>query len=122
MHENGWDLANIQAKYRLVLPGDICNFNLLDAIDKHNWFIQGWLPSMISATFWNKGRVQLMFGNCNQVGEVAVLVDGSEVEKSKPKGRKTKASFNVDKGSNLTILADSGAIIKLFDINIKCGK
>ena len=122
MHENGWDLANIKAKYRLVLPGDACNFNLLDAISKHNWFIQGWLSSMISTTFWSKGRVQLRFGNCNEVGEVAVLVDGTEVDKSKPNGKETTASFNVDEGTNLTIVADTRAIIKLFDINIECGE
>ena len=122
MHENGWDLAEIQANYRLVLPRDACNFNLLDAISKHSWFIQGWLPSMISATFWAKGKVQLMFGNCNEVGEVVVLVDGNEVEKSKPNGRKTNATFYVDEDSKLVIKADSRAIIKLFEINIECGK
>ena len=122
MHENGWDLANIRDKYRLVLPGDACNFNLLDTIGKHNWYIQGWLPSEISATFWAQGRVHLRFGNCNEVGEVAVLIDGTEVEKSKPNGRKTTTTFNVNEGTNLTIVADNRAIIKLFDINIECGE
>ena len=77
---------------------------------------------MISATFWEQGRVHLRFGNCNEVGEVSVHVDGTEVEKSKPNGRETNATFNVDEGSKLVIKADSRAIIKLFDINIECGK
>ena len=122
MTENGWDLSNINAKRRLVLPGNECNFSLLDTISKHNWFIQGWIPSMISTTFWAKGRVQLKFGNCNEVGEVAVLVDGNEVKKSNPNGKVTTATFNVDEGSNLTVKADSRAIIKLFDIRVGCGK
>ena len=122
MHENGWDLANIRAKYRLVLPGDRCDFDLLKDISENSWYIRGWLPSMISATFWAPGRVYLRFGNCNVNGEVAVLVDGTEVEKAKPDGRETTAAFNVDEGTNLTIVADNRAIIKLFDINIKCGK
>ena len=121
MTDNGWDLANIDTKHRLVLPGGECDYNLLLTITKLNWIIQGWLPSMISATFWSKGRVELKFGNCNEVGEVAVFVDGTEVEKSKPNVEVTRAAFNVDEGSNLTIRADNRAIIKLFDINIECG-
>ena len=122
MHENGWDLANIRAKERLVLPGDTCNFDLLKDISENNWYIQGWLPTMISTTFWAPGRVHLTFGNCNVNGEVALLVDGIEVEKSKPNGRETNATFNVDEGSKLVIKADSLAIIRLFEINIECGK
>ena len=121
MHENGWDLANIKARYRLVLPRDVCNFALLDDISKHHWYTQEWPTSMISTTFWGQGRVHLTFGNCNEVGEVALLVDGTEVEKSKPNGRGTNATFNVDEGSKLVIKADSRAIIKLFDIHIECG-
>ena len=122
MTDNGWDLANIDVDDRLVLPRHKCDYNFLLTMSKLNWIIQGWSPSMISRTFWSKGRVQLKFGNCNEVGEVAVLVDGTEVEKSKPNGKETTATFNVDKGSNLTVMADNRAIIKLFDINIKCGK
>ena len=121
MTDNGWDLANIDTKHRLVLPGGECDYNLLLTMTKLTWIIQRWLPSMISATFWSKGRVELKFGNCNEVGEVAVFVDGTEVEKSKPNVEVTRAAFNVDEGSNLTIRADSRAIIKLFDINIECG-
>ena len=121
MTENGWDMSNINPDRRLVLPRYECNFNLLDTIAKHNWFIQGWHPAMISATFWAKGKVQLVFGNCNEVGEVVVEVDGNEVEKSKPYGRQTNATFNVDEDSKLVIKADSKAIIKLFEINIECG-
>ena len=122
MHENGWDLANIRAKERLVLPGHRCDFDLLKDISENNWYIQGWLPSMISATFWAQGRVHLRFGNCNVNGEVAILVDGTEVGKSLPNGEQTNATFNVDEGSKLIIKADNRAIIKLFDINIDCGK
>ena len=121
MAENGWDMSNINPDRRLVLPRYECNFNLLDTIAKHNWFIQGWHPAMISATFWAKGRVQLQFGNCNVNGEVAILVDGTEVGKSLPNGEQTNATFNVDEGSKMIIKTDNRAIIKLFDIDIECG-
>ena len=121
MHENGWDLSKIQENSRLVLPGHACNYNLLDAISKHNWIIQGWKPSMISATFWAKGKVQLIFGNCNEVGEVVVQVDGNEIKKSEPNGGQTNATFIVDEDSKLVIKADSRAIIRLFKIYIECG-
>ena len=122
MTENGWDFSKIiNPDRRLVLPRYECNYNLLDTIAKHNWIMRGWLPSMISATFWAKGRVQLLFGNCNVDGEVTILVDGTEIEKSKPDGKQTNATFNVDEGSKLIIKADNRAIIKLFDIDIECG-
>ena len=122
MHENGWDLANIEAKERLVLPGDTCNFDLLKDISENNWYIQGWLPSMISATFWAPGRVYLRFGNCNVNGEVAVLVDGTEVAKSNSISGETTATFNVEEGSVLEIKADNRAIIRLKDLQIECGR
>ena len=121
MKENGWDLDNLDKERRLVLQGKQCDLTLLEHIIKLPWLVQGWLPSMISTTFWSKGKGELQFSNCNNQGEVSVLIDGTEVGKSKPYGEKTTARFNFDEASNLTIKADRLAIVKLFSLKIKCG-
>ena len=121
MHEGGWNLDEINQKERLVLPGQTC-IRTLDQMNKYSWFIQGWSPQKISKSFWNDGRVDLSFGNCNNEGEVAILVDGTEIKKSKAYGEETKVSLNVQDGTNLTIRADDRGIIRLFDLQIECGE
>ena len=121
MKEGGWELDGIIEKERLILPGKTC-FNIAKQIDEFPYFVQGWIPSMISNTFWGSGRVTLKFGNCNNQGEVTILVDGTEIAKSKSNGRVTIASFNVEEGTVLEIKSDNLAIIRLLDLQIECGK
>ena len=122
MEENGWNLENIDKEARLVLPKGTCNWKLLDAVENHNWFEGGWKPSSISTSFWDHGKVTMTFRNCNNQGEVSVLVDGTEIQKSKPKGEIATAIFMVQEGSNLTIATDDRGIIKLMDVKIECGE
>ena len=121
MKEGGWDLKGIDEKERLVLPGQTC-FNVRKQIKEFPDFVQGWLPSTISNTFWGSGRVTLKFSNCNNQGEVTIHVDGTEIAKSKLNGEETTASFNVQEGTVLEIKADNRAIIRLKDLQIECGK
>ena len=122
MKENGWDLDNIEKEYRLVLSGQQCNPKFFDGSRFSNWLVQKWSTSMISTTFWSKGRATIKFGNCNKLGEVRVLIDGTEVGKSTSNGKTATVSFNFDEGSNFTIKAEGQSIIKLFSLKIKCGK
>ena len=123
MKENGWNIDNINTQAaRLVLPKGTCNWMLLDAIETHDWYEGGWDPSSISTNFWDHGKVTLRFGNCNDHGEVTILVDGTEIKKSRPKGGETTAVFMVNEGSNLTIATDNRGIIKLMDLKIECGE
>ena len=121
MKENGWNLDNIEEENRLVLRGKQCDRSLFDGSTFSNWLVQGWHTSMISTSFWSKGRAALKFGNCNDQGNVTVLIDGTEVGKSKSNGEKTTVSFDFDEGSNLTIHAEGRSVIKLFGLKIKCG-
>ena len=121
MKEGGWDLENIHAKERLVLPDHTCDA-FLDRIDKHKWLVQKWTSSMISTSFWGIGRVNLKFDNCNNEGEVSIHVDGTEIAKSKSVGGESITKFNVEEGSVLEIKADNRAIIRLNDLQIECGK
>ena len=122
MKENGWNLDNIDVERRLVLRGKECNPKLFDGSRFSNWLVQTWSTSMISTTFWSKGRAKLKFGNCNDQGDVTVLIDGTEVGKSTSNGKTATVSFNFDEGSNFTIKAEGQSIIKLFSLKIKCGK
>ena len=121
MKEGGWDLKHIHEKERLVLPGQTCVKKLMD-IKTFPWILQKWTPSSISTTFWGNGRAVLTFDNCNNEGEVAVVVDGTEVAKSKSVGGDSTATFNVEEGTVLTIQADSRSIIRITDLQIECGK
>ena len=121
MKEGGWDLESIDEKERLVLPRQTC-FKLVDEIAEHPWLVQRWIPNMISTAFWGSGRVSLKFNNCNNQGEVTILVDGTEIAKSKSVGGETTASFNVEEGTVLQIKADNRAIIRIKDLQIQCGK
>ena len=122
MKENGWVLDNIDEENRLVLRGKQCNLKLLDGSRGSNWLVQTWSTSMISTTFWSKGRANLKFGNCNNKGDVTVLIDGTEVGKSTSNGETANVTFKFDEGSKLTIKAEGRAVIKLFSLKIKCGK
>ena len=122
MKDNGWDLDSIDEGNRLVLHGKRCDLKLLDGTPGSNWLVQRWSTSMISTTFWSKGRAKLKFGNCNNQGEVSVMIDGTEVGKSTSNEEKSTVSFNFDEGSNLTIKAEGRSIIKLFSLKINCGK
>ena len=121
MKENGWDLDNLDQD-RLVLRGQQCNPKLFDGSRFSNWLVQTWSTSMISTTFWSKGRAKLKFDNCYNQGEVSVLIDGTEVGKSTSNGKTATVSFNFDEGTNLTIKAEGQSIIKLYSLKIKCGK
>ena len=121
MKEGGWDLKNIKEKERLVLPGQTCEA-AVDLIEKHSWFVQQWAPSVISTTFWGSGRVNLKFNNCNNQGEVTILVDGTEISKSKSVGGDSTAAFNVEEGTIVEIKVDNRGIIQLIDLQIECGK
>ena len=121
MEEGGWDLESIIEKERLALPGQTCD-KIFNRIKENPWFVQKWFPTMISTTFWGSGRVTLMFDNCNNQGEVSVLVDGTEIANSRPNGEEPKATFNVEEGTVLEIKADNRAIIRIIGIKIECGK
>ena len=121
MIESGWDLGNVEERERLVLPGRICN-NYVDQMEEHPWFVQQWSPSTISTKFWSNGRATLAFNNCNKEGEVTIVVDGTEIAKSKPVGGETIAAFNVEEGTVLEINADTRAIIRLNGLDLECGK
>ena len=122
MEDNGWDLKAIDKKTdpRLVLSEETCK-RKLEFIEHFNWVVQGWSNSAISTRFWGRGRAKLTFGNCNNEGEVSVLLDGKEIKKSKPNGEKTTVSFDMKEGSNLTITTDNRSIIKLIRLKLKCG-
>ena len=121
MKEGGWDLDSIHEKERLVLPGQTCDV-VFNRIEKYNWIIQKWFPMMVSTTFWGSGRVTLKFDNCNNQGEVSVIVDGIKVANSKSHVEEPTATFNVEEGTVLEIKADNRAIIRLNDLKVKCGK
>ena len=121
MQENGWDLQNSYQDNRLALTENACG-NILDTIDKHKWMIQQWSTSAISTSFWGDGRAKLEFGNCNVEGQVKVLLDGKEIGNSTIGKKRTSVSFNVATGSNLTIQADDRSVIRLFNLNLDCGK
>ena len=120
MEDNGWDLNAIDTETRLVFQKESCQ-KKFDFANGYNELVQGWSNSAISTTFWGNGRAKLTFANCNNVGEVSVLLDGKEIKKSKPNVEKTTVSFTVREGSNLTITTDNRAIIKLIRLKLKCG-
>ena len=117
MKEGGWDLKNIHEKERLVLPDETCQNP-----ETFRWMVQKWTEATISTTFWGSGRVNLKFDNCNLEGEVKVLIDGTEIAKSKSVGGETTATFNAEEGTILEVKADSRAIIRITDLEIECGK
>lgn len=121
MKEGGWDLDGIIEKERLILPGQTC-FNIAKQVNEFPYFVQGWIPTMISNSFWGSGRVTLKFGNCNNQGEVTIVADGNEIAKSKLNGGETTASFNIEEGMVLEIKADNRGVIRLLDLQIECGK
>ena len=121
MKAGGWDLKHIHEKERLVLPEQTCEKKLM-FIKTFPWIIQKWAPSVISTTFWGNGRAVLTFDNCNNQGEVTILVDGNEVAKSKSVGGDSTATFDVEQGTVLTIKTDNRSIIRISDLQIECGK
>ena len=122
MRENGWDLQNIHAKKRLVMTEEAC-WNLLDTIDKHKWMVQQWATSSISTSFWSEGKAMLKFGNCFNEGKVTVFLDGKEIgNSSHSKDNSKTVTFNVAAGSILDIKTDDRSIIRLFELNLECGK
>ena len=121
MNEHGWNLQNILQARRLLLNEQAC-LNRLSRIKENPWMVQGWSTSSISTSFWGIGTANLEFGNCNKEGEVSVIIDGTEIAKSKPHGAKTNAKFDVQEGTNLTIKTDNKAIIRLIQLELECGK
>ena len=121
MEEHGWDLTAINKDTRLVLTQSACE-KRLNILESHSWMVQQWSATMISTEFWGVGAATLEFGNCNNEGEVTVLLDDGEIAKSKLNEDMSNVTFNVDEGSILTIRADDKAIIRLFSLELKCGK
>ena len=112
MEENGWNLENISTEDRLVLSKRGC-WNLLDTIEKHKWMKQQWTTSTITTSFWGEGKASLEFGNCNNEGRVAVLLDGNEIGNTTLSKESTTVMFNVVAGSTLSIQTDDLSIIKM---------
>ena len=83
---------------------------------------QQWSTAWISTSFWGVGSATLEFGNCNNAGDVTVLLDGGEIAKSKVSDDMSSVTFNFDEGSVLNITANGKAIIRLFSLESKCGK
>ena len=71
---------------------------------------------------WGTGKATLEFGNCYNEGQVTVLLDDNEIAKSKEGEFKSKVTFDVADGSTLTIKTDNKAIIRLFRLDLECGK
>ena len=121
MREHGWDLTAINADTRLVLTERACD-KRLDFLESHKWKVQQWSTASISTSFWGVGTATLEYGNCNNAGDVTILLDDSEIAKSKINEEMSNVTFNVDEGTILTIRANDRAIIRLFNLELKCGK
>ena len=121
MKEHGWNLEAINADTRLVLTQRAC-MKLLHNLKDFEWMDQQWSTTSISTSFWGVGSATLEFGNCNKAGDVTVLLDDVEIAKSKINVDMSNVTFNVGHGSVLTIRANDKAIIRLFSLEVKCGK
>ena len=121
MKEHGWDLTAINADTRLVLTQSACE-KRLHTLESFKWMDQQWSTAWISTSFWGVGSATLEFGNCNNAGDVTVLLDDGEIAKSKINVDMSNVTFNVEHGSVLTIRANDKAIIRLFSLELKCGK
>ena len=105
---------------RLIFTDRAC-WNLLDTIDKHKRLVQQWSASTITTSFWSDGKATLKFGNCNNEGQVLVLLDGTEIANSTLSKDSTTVTFNVAEGSILSLKADDRSIIRLFYLELECG-
>ena len=121
LEENGWVLDSKPMYDRLVFTHRGC-WDLLDTIDKHKWMVQQWSTTAISTDFWDNGKATLQFGNCNNEGQVTILLDGTEIARSDLGKERTTVTFNVDERSNLTIKTDDRSVIRLFHLKLDCGK
>ena len=106
---------------RLMLTQHACN-NQLEILKANNWVVQQWTTSAMTTSFWGTGKATLEFGNCHNQGEVTIILDDNEIAKSKGGEFKSKVTFDVADGSTLTIKADDKAIIRLFGLDLECGK
>ena len=121
MSKSGWDLEDINEEIRLILPGQNCS-HIIDQINKNKSVVQEWKDKTVSTTFLGFGRADLTFGNCNRLGKVTVLVDDTEINEDRGIGLETMALFNFEKGTVLTIKADSEGIIQLYNLRLTCSK
>ena len=121
MKEHGWDVKNMDMDYRLTLTKHACE-NRLDFLEKNKWVVEQWSTTAMTTSFWGTGEATLEFGNCYKEGEITILLDDTEIAKSKRGEFKSKVSFNVTDGSILTIKTDDKAIIRLFRLDLECGK
>ena len=121
MKEYGWDLSTIDEDTRLVLTQSACE-KRLHTLESFKWMDQQWSTTSISTSFWGVGSATLEFGNCNNAGDVTVLLDGGEIAKSKMNEAVSNVTFNFDERSVLTIRANGKAIIRLHSLESKCGK
>ena len=121
MKEHGWDVTDIDMDNRLTLTQHACE-NRQDYLKDNGWVVRQWSTSAMTTSFWGTGKATLEFGNCNKEGEVTVLLDDNEIAKSKIGEFKSKVTFNVEDGSTLAIKTDDKAIIRLFRLDLECGK
>ena len=121
MSKGGWDLEDINDEIRLIFPGKNCS-KTIDEINKNDSILQEWKSKTMSTTFWEFGRAELTFGNCNRRGKVTVLVNDKEIKEDRGSGLNTVAHFDYEEGTVLTIKADSEGIIQLFNLRLICSK
>ena len=121
MEEHGWDLDALDKDNRLMLTKHACR-SQLEFLKSNKWTVEQWSTSAISTSFWGTGQATLTFGNCYNEGEITILLDDTEIAKSKRNEYKSKVTFNVEDGSTLTIRTDDKAIIRLFQLDLTCGK
>ena len=121
MEEHGWDLKEVDKNNRLMLSQHACN-NHLEFLKNNKWIVEQWSTSVISTSFWGTGKATLQYGNCFNEGEVAIFLDDNEIAKSKRGEYISKVTFNVEEGSTLAIKTDDKAIIRLFRLDLECGK
>ena len=121
MEEQGWDVKAMDMDNRLTLTQQACE-NRLDFLKHNDWVLEQWSASAMSTSFWGTGKATLEFGNCYKEGVVTILLDDNEIAKSKRGEFHSRVTFDVADGSTLTIKTDNKAIIRLFRLDLECGK
>ena len=72
----------------------------------------------VRTTFNGNGEARLRFGNCGDIGRVAVSLDGREISFASP--RQTRSiSFEFNEGSSLTLWEEGqNSIIQIDDLEV----
>ena len=121
MEEHGWDFKAMDKENRLMLTQRQCD-SRFDYLKNNKWIVERWSTSAISTSFWGTGKATLEYGNCYNEGEVTILLDGNEIAKSKSGEFISNVTFNVEEGTTLAIETDDRAIIRLYQLDLECGK